>query len=128
MVFSPHVSFAARRTSTPSVHLLVVVAKTRRVAALIVSPPERAGTSKRMYVILMSLRTLSVVAVPRLEFGLVERTKESAVAGTVVVAADAGAREPAIIAKIASTDTAVTRTDLRISPILQVGSRYTGNF
>ncbi len=97
------------------------------MAALIVSPPERAGTAKRMYVILRSLRTLSVRAVPRLEFGLVERTKVSAVAGTVKVAAEAGASEPAIIAKIAITDAAVTRTDFRISPILRVRSLYTGN-
>jgi hypothetical protein len=99
MVVSPHVSFAARSTSTPREHR-AGVAKTRRVAVLTCSP--LAGTWNRMYMILIAFRILSDVAMPLFDRRLVERTNESASPWRVITAADAGVRRLATIRSIRS--------------------------
>jgi len=53
---------------------------------------------------------------PRFASGLVESTKESAFAGTVVTAADAGACRLAIKGKRTIRNAVVARTALRIRP------------
>jgi hypothetical protein len=102
MVVSPHVSSAARRTSTPSGQLLAFVAYIRNVAALTSAEVGREGTLNRTYEILMLLRIRGVVELlwriprevesPRLTSGLLEATNASASAGIVVVAAGAAGR------------------------------------